>query len=216
MHLTGQIVGMPPEFAGAFGFVGAPLDLVADELYTWHTELGFQPRRSEVSGGLSQSAVLLLPLAATPYGRTLLVGTRSAEWTAYFDASLRGGDPRGAVAVLGRRLKAAHVVIYSIPFQNDPDAIPNTLGAVQWEYSPDGSSTNQRAIALVEGESSSRLHFEEWGPIQEWETPDAYTARAVRSRLTGEMVDAYCRAIGIEPFDPAFYSGPSVLIERTA
>ncbi len=214
-HLTGQVAGMPPQFAGAFGFVGARVDRVSDELFSWHTELGFRTRRHDADAGLAQAATLLLPLTQTPYGRNLLVGTHSAKWTAYFDAGLDGGDPRGAVSVLGRRLGAPYVVVYAIPFRDDPDAIPGVHGAVQWEYSPDGSGTNQRAVALVEGEGSSRFHFEAWGPVQAWETPDAYTARQKRKRITPELVDEYCRAIDIEPFEPAFYAGPSVLIERT-
>lgn len=214
-RLMGQLAGMPPTFGAAFGFVGAPLDPVAEELFEWHTEIGFRPRRHDRDAGLSQAAEMLLPLTGTPYGRNLLVGTRSNTWTAYFDAGLNGGDPRGAVSVLSRRLGAACVVVYAIPFRDDPDAVPGVHGAVQWEYSPDGSDTHRRAVALVEGEGASRLRFEAWGPVQTWETPAVYKARQKRNRLTTEMVDQYCRALGVIPFDTAFYSGPSVLVERT-
>lgn len=215
MRLIGQIRGMPLQFADAFGFVEAPLERVTDELLAWHGELGFHPRPQRIAAGLVDSASALLPLTQTPYGRNLLVGTASARWTAYFDAGLRGGDPRGAVSVLARRIGVACVVVHSVPFRDDPEAVPDTCGAVQWEYSPDGSLANQRSVALVEGEGSSRFHFEAWGPTQAWETPDVYTARQKRKRFTPELVDAYCRAIGIKPFDPAFYAGPSVLVERT-
>lgn len=216
MHLVRQIPGMPPQFAGAFGFVGAPVDEVADELFAWHDELGFRPRRHDTDAELAQSATLLLPLTQVPYGRNLLIGTRTPGWTAYFDASLRGGDPRGAVSVLSRRLKAPSVVVYAIPFRDEPNAVPGLNGALQWEYSPDGSGTRERSVALVEGEGSSHFHFEARGPVQAWETPDSYAVRLKRKRLTPELVDSYCRAVGIEPFDPGFYSGPAVLIERTA
>jgi hypothetical protein len=206
---------MPPQFAGAFGFVGAPLDRVSEELLSWHTELGFQPRPRVLERGLGQAAHQLLPLDRTPYRRSLLVGTRASQWTAYFDASLGGGDPRGAVSVLGRRLAAPQLVVYALPFRDEPDAVPGVRGGLQWEFSADGSSSNHRSIALVEGEGSSPLHFEAWGPVQPWETPDAYTARQKRKRLTTGLIADYCRALSIEPFDPAFYCGPSVLIERT-
>jgi hypothetical protein len=214
--LAGRVVGMPRQFAGAFGLVGAPLSRVSDEMFKWHAQLGFRPRRRLVDVGLNEAANLLLPLDKTPYLRNLLVGTRSARWTAYFDATPSGGDPRGAVSVLGSRLRAPYVVVYATPFGGDSDAIPGTLGGLQWEYSPDGSASNQRAIALVEGEGSRRFHFEAWGPLQAWETPEAYTARDKRQRLTIERVAQYCRAVGIEPFDPDFYVGPSVLVERTS
>ena len=214
-RLMGQIAGMPPLFGAAFGFVGAPIDQVCQEMFKWHTEIGFRPRRRDSDAGIAQAAKMLLPLTDTPYGRNLLVGTSSKKWTAYFDSGLDGGDPRGAVSVLSRRLSAAYVVVYAIPFRDDPDAIPGVQGAVQWEYSPDGSGTRQRAVALVEGEGTSRFHFEAWGPVQAWETPTVYATRQKRKRLTTEMVNEYCRALEVEPFNPAFYGGPSVLLERT-
>ncbi|HPU13692.1 MAG TPA: hypothetical protein PLQ19_07860 [Aeromicrobium sp.] len=211
----GKIPAMGVEFAGAFGFVGAPVEQVAHELTAWHEELGFRPSRRDSSAGLSKSAQLLLPLTSKPYGRNLLVGTRSPSWTAYFDASTRGGDPRGATSVLARRLGTAYVVVYSIPFADEEDAVPGISGALQWEYSPDARGDIRREVALVEQEGSSGLHFEAWGPLQEWEYSDAYSKRRKRDRFSSELIAEYCRNLGIEPFDLAFYTGPSVLIERT-
>jgi hypothetical protein len=84
-------------------------------------------------------------------------------------------------------------------------------------YSPDGSIGSDRSIALAEGEySCTRYHFEQFGTVQPWEEPEHYTARRKRDRLTPEMIERYCRALGIDDvFNPDYYSGPSVFIERT-
>jgi hypothetical protein len=131
-----------------------------------------------MDAALSQAATQLLPLTQTPYRRSLLVATRAREWTAYIDAGNRGGDPRGAVSVLGRRLEAPHVVVYAVPFRADLDAIPGALGALQWEYAPDASAATQRVVSLVEGEGSSPFRFEAWGPPQAWESLETYGRHA--------------------------------------
>lgn len=214
--LTQRLAGMPPQFGAAFGFVGAPVEVVTSALMAWHDELGFAPRRNDLDGGLLDTATALLPLSRTPYARSLLVGTRSSEWTALFDARLDGGDPRSAVSVLGRRLQAPTVVVYAVPFGDEPEAIPNVAGTLQWEYSPDGSRSALRSVALVDGESPSGLRFEVWGPVQPWESTDLYVRAKRRERLTAEVVEQYCRVVDVDPFDLTYYVGPSVLVERTA
>lgn len=87
-------------------------------------------------------------------------------------------------------------------------------GALVWEYSPDGTSATQRSVALVEGEASKRLTFEAVGPAQAWERTDAYEASNVRSRITAELISAYCEDVGVTLFDTEFYSGPSTLVAR--
>lgn len=207
---------MPPQFGGAFGFVAAPIQQVTDEFMSWHSELGFNPRRTDVEDGLERSARVLLPLSSTPYARSFLVGTSGDEWTAYFDSQESGGDPRGAVGVMGRRLKVETVVVHAVAFSDTTDALPGLLGSLQWEYSPDGSLQRQRSVALVEGEGSGGLRFEAWGPVQPWETPNLYTRADRRGRLTLEAIAAYCRAVRVDPFNLDYYSGPSVLVERVS
>lgn len=121
----------------------------------------------------------------------------------------------GATSVLARRLGTPYVVVYAILFADEEGAAPGISGALQWEYLPDARGDVQRALALVEHEGSSGFHFEAWGPLQTWESPDAYSARRKRDRLSPSLVADYCRTLGIEPFDLAFYAGPAVLIERT-
>jgi hypothetical protein len=217
LTLTNQIGGMPAAFGGRFGLINASLKTVANELCSWRRAIGFGPKRVDLPEGLAISARLLLPLARLPVNRDLAVATRNPAWTANFDAYPNGGDPFGPTRVLGRRLHVQVATITAIPFQGEPGAIPNCLGGLVFTYSPDGSIGSARSIALVEGESSSsRYYFEDGGPVQPWEEPEHYTARRKRDRLTPEMIERYCRALGIDDvFNPDYYSGPSVFIDRT-
>jgi hypothetical protein len=213
--LTNRIPGMPPSFGASFGFVNAPLGRVADELFEWQGELGLGPSRHDLPGGLVDNAHLVLPLARAPVCRDLLVGTVGDRWTAYFDAS-PGGDPSGPTSVLGRRLGVASVTVTAVPFQKEPGALTEVFGGLIFAYSADSSLQSERSVALVEGESSSsRYHFEAFGPVQPWEEPERYTARRKRDRITPELIARYCRALGIDVFDLDFYAGPSVFVERT-
>ncbi|MHC2998419.1 hypothetical protein [Microbacterium sp. HJ5] len=47
-----------------------------------------------------------------------------------------------------------------------------------------------------------------------FEDQAAYTARRIADRLTPEMLDAYCRALGIRRNDPEFYLSDALLIEQ--
>jgi hypothetical protein len=192
------------------------LRAVARELFTWRRELGFGPRRIELPKGLSANATRLLPLVSPPALHDLVVQTSSGAWTAYFNQLPGGGDPDAPIYVLQRRLNVPGVTVMAEPFQGEPGAIPNSLGGLIFTYSPDGSLGSERSIALIEGESSSsRYYFEDGGPVQPWEEPEHYTARRKRDRLTPEMIERYCRALGIDDvFNPDYYSGPSAFIEQ--
>ncbi|MDR0417064.1 MAG: hypothetical protein LBH76_07090, partial [Propionibacteriaceae bacterium] len=170
---------MPASFGASFGFVNAPLGKVADELFTWRSELDFDPTRVDLPGGLVENAAALLPIARSPIYRDLLVATIGDRWTAYFNA-FPSGDPVGPTDVLGRRLKVPVVQITAHPFRSKAGATDEPLGGLLFSYKidPNDRSEPARSIAVVEGESSSsRYHFEQWGPVQPWEESERYTAR---------------------------------------
>ena len=214
--LVNFVPGMPPAFGGSFGFIRASLEDVARTAMAWRTELKFAPQRVDLQGGLRENAQRLLPLAYSPVFRDLFIATRGGTWTAYTNALLPSGDIDGPVIVIGQyRLHVPTMQVTAIPFQREPGSVAGRLGSMQFAFTS-ADSNKSRSVALVEGEtSSSRYHFEEWGPVQPWEEPDRYRARRKRDRIDPALLDQYCRAIGIDPFDLDFYCGPSVLIERT-
>jgi len=214
--LISSVPKMPEGFAAWIGFIAAPIDEVADSLMAWKTELQFEPVRTNFRGGLAECAQHLLPLDPIVPMRGLLVGTDS-RWTAYFSSHSRGGDPGPPMHVLAKRLKTETVIVDAKPFQVEPDAIPNSLGGLQFWYDDYAQSEPRyRAISLIEGESSSSTyHFETWGDPLPWEDLGKYELRYKRHRFTREMLASYCGQFDIRPFELDFYRGPSVMVERT-
>lgn len=214
-YLVGRVPGVPPQFAGSFGFVKAPADAVARELVAWHDELRFEPKLRRIEGGLAESAPSVMPLTLIRPLRRLLVGT-SSEWTAYFDSGIRGGDPGPPVQVLSERLGVASCTVTAIPFQGESGAVENLLGGIVLNWDDNDRKTG-RSVALIEGEGrGSRYHFEALGTVQPWGHPERYSARSKRDRFTFDMLDEYCKALGIDAFNLDFYSGPSYLVESQA
>jgi hypothetical protein len=56
--------------------------------------------------------------------------------------------------------------------------------------------------------------FDLSGTPQSFEETEAYTSRRRSDRFTSEMLERYCRALGVTPFDPDRY-GRATLIEWT-
>jgi hypothetical protein len=55
--------------------------------------------------------------------------------------------------------------------------------------------------------------FEEVGEVQPFEQPEQYLVSRTRDRFTPELLDQYCRALGIRYLDPDFYGPHAVLLE---
>jgi hypothetical protein len=56
--------------------------------------------------------------------------------------------------------------------------------------------------------------FATTGEAQPFEEPERYTAPRVRNRFTLEMLEQYCKAVGVDYFDPDFYGPKALLIEH--
>lgn len=88
------------------------------------------------------------------------------------------------------------------------------MGAVQFElFGPlDTEFLNYvRTVSVVF--DGSRWQFAATGTEQAFEEVEAYRARRVRDRFTSAMLERYCRALGLEVFDPGFYGLEAVFVE---
>jgi hypothetical protein len=56
-----------------------------------------------------------------------------------------------------------------------------------------------------------RWIFETDGEMQAFEEPENYQAKRIRDRFTIKMLERYCRALGIEPFEISFYGNDAML-----
>jgi hypothetical protein len=197
------------------GFVEAPLDDFAEGLTAWRRshEGGGSVAATPATADLEQLLGCLEPLVQGPYDKELLVETDSA-WTARFDNCANGGDPFGPVSYLAKELKTRGLLATSAP-QIGAGRTVGMWGAVQFHLFgpiPNPILNYVRTIDAVN--DGGRWTWDLGGEAQPFEQPDHYLARRVRDRFTPEMLDSYCRALGIRLFDPAFYGPRAWLIKQ--
>ncbi|MFJ4208715.1 hypothetical protein ACIPY2_09680 [Paenarthrobacter sp. NPDC089675] len=220
------VPGMPTGFGTLLSFIKAPREVTAKAFIDWQQDRNFNPTRTDLPGGLTEHATKLLPLEPYPARRDLLVGTSGDEWTAFFESVPIGENPPHGASVLQVPLETDALMIWVKPFTDekiDPRDEPGFLtpgrgtrgpGRTVLEYTRPGQPL-PRVIILDEWyTASSRYAFRTKGPEQPWENTEHYTNRVKRDRFTPEILESYCRKLGIDVFNLDFYSGPSVFTER--
>jgi hypothetical protein len=198
------------------GYLQAPLEQVANELVTWRAELGRDVNTTSVPEAFPQNLHRLEPLVAGDYPRELLVAT-DGEWIAYFACGAQRSDPTSrCIALTGRRGWRA-ATITSEPHTLGKLETPGRWGGIQLElFGPEADNPLGYVRAISAINDGGRWTFDAYGHIQHFERPEAYTARRARDRFTSTILNEYCNAIGIRPFDPDFYSGPAILLEESS
>ena len=202
----------------SWSFLQAPLDQVVRSYTRWQRLILHRVRAAHVDRDLEQSLVLLEPLD-TSCSRVLFQSTRS-EWTAVFGNSALGGRPPVA-AYMAERLECRAVDCVAIPntaSRRGGNAQPSRggWGAVELTlHAPRliGSSNRERTIRVANDVRGWEFYL--FGAQQPFEEPSAYDAPRKSDRFTTEMLERYGRALGLELFDAAFYSGPGVITQST-
>jgi hypothetical protein len=202
----------------SIGFLRAPLDIVAAGLTAWRRDLHGDVATRPLSGSLTDLVAHLEPLTGGSAARELLVSTGSPTWTAVFDCSLTGIDADAAVRQLCLRLGRTGVAITAVPHTLGTGLeTQGRYGAVQMTlYGPLTTAWLNQVRSISVAHDGTRWRFDVDGTEQDFETPSAYTRRRVRDRFTADMLAEYCAALGIEPFDEAFYGPSAVLLTSDA
>jgi hypothetical protein len=136
----------------------------------------------------------------TPLDRYLLVETKS-NWTAVFANGLRVNDVFGPVSYLPPRLNCRGLEVGYAPDHcrsQRKDLIPvwgHTLFAL---YGPSNTDSLNRIRYVSVSNDASGWSFFESGTVQEFEEIDTYKKRRIQERFTAEMLERYCKALGIE------------------
>ena len=197
----------------SIGFLDLPLDEAAKGLERWRRSLYPKTRVERSPDGFPQVLRRLEPLTGGSVPRELLV--TAGQWTAYFDCSLRGTDAAPPISYLARQLRCRGVAITSQPHtEGMPGIRDGRYGAVQFQlFGPAQTDWLNYVRTLSVTYDGSRWEFDASGIPQEFEEPDAYRSRRVRDRFTSEMLERYCKALGIDAFDPAFYGPDSFFLE---
>ncbi len=202
------------------GFVECPVADLAQEFTRWRQEtddkFGTRIESSLLSASLPDAFLRLEPLT-TPLDRYLLIETRSA-WTAVFSNGLRVNDVFSPVSSLPTLLGCRGLAVMSVPDRSTKGAKDGVQvwGAVAFAlYGSHKTGWLNRIRHIAVTNDVSGRQFTEDGEIQQYEQVENYRKRKVIDRFTVEMLDTYCRALGIEVFDASFYGG-QCLVSHTA
>ena len=189
----------------AIGFLEANFSRVIAADERWRASLGGYVSRS-INGPLPNLLDAILPLTG-PMLRRIWVAT-TGPWTAYFDNFVLGSDTFPPVSYLAQELGCRGVTI------GCRDETPKRGASVSFAiYGPEQTTWLNliRSVAAVQD-----MGLWEWtasGTIQSFEDVAAYERRAVRKRLTSQMLSDYCSALGIQTFNESHYSRTGHLVE---
>lgn len=209
------------------GFFEADHERTVQEFLAWYTPLaegwGDTLARREIAGPLPHALEALLPLTIPDIKRFLFVPTAD-KWTAHFNSSRLGSDVVGPLDVVGFRLGCRTLRISAIPdsLGTKTDRMKGSrgrYGSSIFDLGAAGSyNQNQSVRSICAMNDGGRWSFDTYGTPLPFEEPEAYKARRKPDRFPFELLDKYCRALGIRPFDEDFYLPPehptATLIER--
>jgi hypothetical protein len=198
----------------AIGFLEAPLPAVADAIASWRAALQRRTSVTRLTDPIPSVLTRLEPLVGGARPRELVV-SNGASWTAYFDCGLRGPDAVSTVGHLAEVLGCQGIAIRTTPHVVDSTTRSILrMGAVQFEmFGPlrtDFINYVRTVSCIYDG---SRWRFDVNGTEQWFEEIAQYDVRRVRDRFTSEMLERYCRALGIDPFAVEAYGRDAILIE---
>jgi hypothetical protein len=199
------------------GFLEATLENTLEVFLKWQSEIGAgfdrQPHHEWFDGPLQKALARLEPLT-TPPTKVLLMETRS-RWTAFFDNGLRVSDPESPVGHLCTIIPCRGVVVHCAPDRSqtrDHDAL-RIYGIVSLRMfaSHQTGWLNQERAVVAMNDGGSWL-FSADGIQQPFEEPESYKARRIADRFTDEMLERYCKALGIELYNESFYGMKAAVI----
>lgn len=191
-----------------WGFLDASAQAVSNAYASWQRKILHSVKVIPINQQLADALRELQPLD-TGSQRVLFLGTRG-EWTACFDNGAKGGNPSTFVGELAERLKCRGVVCGCVPntLTRLDRGKPGTRGAVKFTlFAPEKREllNIERSVSVINDVGG--WAFKSIGTAQSFEPIGRYVARRIVDRFTPEMLEDYCRALGIEPFDETFYGG---------
>jgi hypothetical protein len=195
-----------------WGFLESSVDAVSTTYKRWQRKILHSVKVAAVDMPLSDALRLLEPLDRGSQ-RVLFLSTKG-NWSACFDNGVRGGNPTTIVGELSQQMKCRGVAVGCIPntLSRADGAKPGTWGAVKFTlFAPEKRDflNIERSVSIINDVGG--WEFNSIGTVQNFEQADRYLERRIADRLTSEMLENYCRALGINLFDEDFYGGPGVI-----
>ena len=198
----------------SIGFFQCSVEEAFKAYKNWRNELfaNVETLRLEPST-LKQHLLSLQPFQVPP--RTELLLETRGEWTAYFNNDTTGTDPAG-ISYIAQALGCHSVYSCCEPsFPPSKKRKHGVWGSVQFAmYGPEQVREYDNCIrALAAHNEGGRWEFRETGVMQEFEEPEKYRSETrIKNRFTDEMLERYCKALGIDLFSESFYGPEAYLI----
>ncbi len=191
----------------AIGFLASDLAAASAALSSWLSEVAGArfASRQETLPSLQAALEMLPPLTSVDIQRYLLVQAKGG-WTAYFDNSHQGPDVFSRVSYLARLLSCRGVRIQAVPhtYRTQGGKTLGRYGALAFEVYGPGTALFERQVLLLN--DGGRWRFDQGGTPFPFEQTARYAkAVPVRERFDLALLKAYAAALGLEPFDTAFY-----------
>jgi hypothetical protein len=203
-----------------FGFVETSFPSLCAAFEQWHgktdAKFGLKTEFRMIVAPLATALLSLDPLT-TPLDRYLLVETRS-NWIAIFANGLRVNDVFSPVSYLPLLLNCRGLEVGHEPDRSKSERKDlirmwgHTLFAL---YGPSNTDWLNRIRYLSVSNDVSGWNFSESGEVQPFEELDEYAKKRIKERFTIEMLERYCRALGIELNQVDFYGPRSCAVKTT-
>ncbi len=196
----------------AWGFLEASVDGVTRAYVRWQRTILHSVKVRRIDMPLADALRQLEPLDMGSQ-RVLFLSTRG-RWTACFDNGARGGNPSTFVGELSEHLKVRGIACACIPntlTRRDVEK-RGTWGAVKFTlFAPERREFFNIERSVSVANDVDGWEFNSMGQVQDFEQGDRYTASRIADRLTAEMLEDYCQALGIDLFDDTFYGSTGVV-----
>ena len=195
-----------------WGFLEAPVDAVGSAYVRWQRTILQSVKVTTFNLPLADALRQLEPLD-TGSQRVLFLSTKD-RWTACFDNGANGGNPATFVGELAERMKCRGVACGCIPntLSRRDAGTPGTWGAVKFTlFAPEKRDflNIERNVSVINDVRG--WDFTSIGRVQDFEQAERYAAKRIADRFTPEMLEAYCRALGINLFDEDFYGDAGLI-----
>lgn len=166
-------------------FPECPVTKVVDSYVRWQRKILHSARVESIDLSLVEALRKLEPLDMDMHSSVVLFLSTKSSWTACFDNGVKGGNATTFVGYLCEVLRCRGLVCRE--FLNIERDISLTNDISGWGFRATGSP-------------------------QPFEQSDRYLARQKADRFTSEMLEEYCRALGIDLFHEDCYGGAGAII----
>jgi hypothetical protein len=195
-----------------FGFIEAPPSFVEDCVLPWQHSLARKITIERINMPLRDALRRLEPLSSCAF-KDLWVETESPWLARFSNGFFSGGE---SISYLARRCKTRSVSISCTP-HTMPSRVTKesrgTWGSTQFAlYGPEPKPILNGVRSIAAANDGGSWVFHTSGEIQPFEQVEKYRAPRISDRFTPEMLESYCRAMGIDPFNESFYKPSAVLL----